>query len=71
MAPAANCRSHGDNLIDLQLPKRAERFENFGNLLDAGFGAFAELAGEGTGGGAGGGEEFLDGGDLGAEAGWP
>ena len=49
----------------LQLPQGAEGFENFGDLLGA-FGAlFAEKGGEGFGVGAVGGEEFLEGGDLG------
>ncbi len=54
-----------DLLNNSQPPQSLQRFEDFLDLLDAGFGTFAEVGGEGGGIGAGGGEEFLDGGDLG------
>jgi hypothetical protein len=57
--------------VHSQFPESSEGFEDFGDLLDAGLGAFAEVGGEGGGVGAGVGEELLDGGDLGGEGGWP
>jgi len=57
--------------ISSQLPQPLQRLQNLLDLLDAGFGAFAEVGGEGGGIWAGEGEEFLDSGDLGAESGGP
>ena len=50
-----------------QLPQGAEGFEDFGDLLGSSGGLFAEESGEGFGVGAVGGEEFLEGGDLGGD----
>ena len=48
-----------------RLPQPFRCLQYLGNLLYAGLAAFAEVAGEGGGVGAGVGEVFLDGGDLG------
>jgi hypothetical protein len=52
---------------DSQFPQPFQRLEDLLNLLDPRLGAFAEVGGEGGGVGAGGGEELLDGGDLGRQ----
>ena len=65
-AVSPQVESPGANPI-LQLPEGAEGFEDFGDLLGAFGGLFAEEGGEGFGVEAVDREEFLEGGDLGGD----